>query len=209
MSYGFQAINQSGYVQIDQDYSNFALYTSGSATTGTVVIVGIDLAECLVFIRLPSNKWASTDGGASFGDRFVIVPEYGAANFTYEYRVYRYSLAFSPSTGYSLQVFRDDGSLCFDGNRDQTRIVSSNNYTLGSGLVTFASVGFNPWILANALDFVEVQGVPPSFQSWWFYLGARVNADLTVSVNSIQTKITGGVISVPANTGTTNILLAQ
>ena len=209
MSYGFQAINQSGYVQIDQNYSNFALYSSGSATTGSIVIAGVDLAECLVFIRLPLNKWAATDAGASFGDRFVIMPEYGTANFTYEYRIYRYSLALSPSTGYSLQVFRGDGSLCFDGNREQTRIVSASNYTLGSGLVTLASVGFNPWILANPLDFVSVQPNPPAFNSRWFYLGARVNGDLTISLKSIQTKITGGVMSVPANTGTTNILFAQ
>ena len=207
MSYGFQAINQSGYVQIDQDYSNFALYSSGSATTGSIVMAGVDLAECLVFIRLPLNKWAATDAGASFGDRFVIMPEYGTANFTYEYRIYRYSLALSPSTGYSLQVFRGDGSLCFDGNREQTRIVSASNYTLGSGLVTLASVGFNPWILANPLDLVSVQPNPPA--SWWFYLGARVNGDLTISLKTIHTMITGGVISVPANTGTTNILFAQ
>ena len=207
MSYGFQAINQSGYVQIDQDYSNFALYSSGSATTGSIVMAGVDLEECLVFIRLPLNKWAATDAGASFGDRFIIMPEYGTANFTYEYRIYRYSLALSPSTGYSLQVFRGDGSLCFDGNREQTRIVSASNYTLGSGLVTLASVGFNPWILANPLDLVSVQPNPPN--SWWFNLGARVNGDLTVSLKSIHIMITGGVISVPANTGTTNILFAQ
>ena len=74
MSYGFRAVNQSGYVQIDQDYANFAMVASGTANTGSVVIVGIDLAECLVFIRPPLNRWAAADGGTSFGDRFIIAP---------------------------------------------------------------------------------------------------------------------------------------
>lgn len=209
MSYGFRAVNQSGYVQIDQDYANFALVASGTASTGSVVIVGIDLAECLVFIKLPLNKWAAADGGTSFGDRFVIVPEYGAGSFTYEYRVYRYATSLSRTSGYSLQIFRGDGTLCFDGNRAQTLIMSANNYTLGSGLITLPSAGIHPWVLANALDFVGVQAVPQANQSWWFHVGARVNGDYTVSLNSIQTKITSGVMSVPANTGVTNMLLAK
>ena len=209
MSYGLQIVNESGYVQIDENYANYSLVASGYGTTGTVVMAGMDLTDCLVFIRIPTNVWATTDGGIDSGDRFVIATTRGSSNFPFEYRVYKYVMALPATTGYTLQVYRGDGSLCFDGNRAQTRVISVSNYPVGSGaVITIPSVGFNPWVLANTMDFVKMVMVNSSL-SKWYTLGFRVNTNFTIEVGEVLMNTLPFGISVPVTNGNSTILVAR
>lgn len=209
MSYGLQIVNESGYVQIDENYANYSLVASGYGTTGTVVMAGMDLTDCLVFIRIPTNVWATTDGGIDSGDRFVIATSYGSSNFAFEYRIYKYVMALPATTGYTLQVYGSDGSLCFDGNRAQTRIASVSNYSVGSGsTITIPSPGFNPWVLANTMDFVKMVMVN-AYLSNWHTLGFRVSSAFSVEVGEVLMNTLPFGISVPVTNGNATILLAR
>lgn len=209
MSYGLQIVNESGYVQIDENYANYSLVASGYGTTGTVVMADMDLTDCLVFIRIPTNVWATTDGGIDSGDRFVIATRYGSGNFAFEYRIYKYVMALPATTGYTLQVYGSDGSLCFDGNRAQTRIASVSNYPVGSGAtITIPSSGFNPWVLVNNMDFVKVAMVNASMSNW-YTLGFRVSASFDIDVGEVLMKTLPFGLSVPVTNGNSTILIAR
>lgn len=141
MSYGFLAVNASGFTQIDGTYDNLAVFASGTANTsydatfgGTTNNVSLPSGtpnEFALFAK-PSTEsgnytfWLQVGSGV-----FSVMSPYGSSSVSYDWKicVRSHDMPSSPDTGYGLKVYKSNGDEAF----------SSNNENFKCESVTFAS----------------------------------------------------------------------
>jgi len=162
MSYGFSLHNSSGYVQIDQDYSNYIVIANGTilaTPNGTGGVFPYATYDALygsrnayeVFFRphsygIPIGQSQISDVGDNdmiwalsnvLVDWLILIPAYNIS---------------PPTSNYGMVIYRPDGSLCFSSDTSYTRILA-NVYVpylyVGAGLTerdyTIPAGRFNNW----------------------------------------------------------------
>lgn len=119
MSYGLRIYNESGYVQIDDTYSNFTVIASGSGASAQEITFPAQARPPLVLISPASDgqplvRWSLQTSsfqvrGGSFSYK-VLVPtsDIGAG-----------------AESYGLRVYNASGGICFDSGREQFRVLKS------------------------------------------------------------------------------------
>lgn len=134
MSYGFRVLSSSGYVQIDENYSNYTLLQSGVAS-GRPADIGYPAQPTPVLIMV------RTDYGGIIDDR-------GSTTGSYEYRIYTRNRDAPAFQSYGVRVYESDGGLAFDsGNRKlRADVLAYAEFTGPSSSYTLGSPGYKPFI---------------------------------------------------------------
>jgi hypothetical protein len=125
MSAGFEVINDSQSILIDQNFQNLALVAKGTISIGsnsspggysgftTIPATGIPL----IFIRCAG--WVAVTGATN--GRFDWRMAKGVTTFDY----YAFAPPQSIGGNLGLQVFGSDGTLCFDAQQKYLRILGT------------------------------------------------------------------------------------
>jgi len=163
MSYGFSAVNDSGLIQIDELFTNYQIYQSGSAVHGTVLsypINGIVLIAPTAYTTVVCMTATYTRSGATESCTFYGASNWGtdpgyvcvAAAITVYYIVVLPSDELSVASGnYGLNVYDSSGAISF----------SSNNRTPSFQSVTLVPVGggyLSSVTLAGRRSYISVVG---------------------------------------------------
>lgn len=209
MSYGIKIVNNNGIELIDGDFDSYRIMAKGSVQTikepiiwpslstrsgGAITISDYDL----VFARLgiahsitpafytsPTMSFTSTEMGivADAVDAEGQVPDITQEWQTdVEYLVCRPSRLTTPpaSTGYGMEVFREDGTLSFSTNADYASMTTNKVMTSGE--------------LSHSLysSFLEVPlPVIPYYSSYWICLNQLAPwAYYVGNVGSVQVDVT-------------------
>lgn len=134
MSYGFSCTNSSGIIQIDEDYANYCVYSSGTIANGagTVTLPSIPGAVVFCCLDYPGLQWFSGNYDLYISNLVHIeyfywngteaVTPYGAVGsdtnpvVTYYIMIPSNYSTVSTSTGFGLNVYKSDGSVSFSSN---------------------------------------------------------------------------------------------
>jgi hypothetical protein len=200
MAYGIQIYNDSGFLQIDQDYTNYLLHTSGSVTStgraisgsdeepdvSTVNVSGVSANDDVIFAFRP----ATADGSAiravktSTTGQFKIYSDYAG---TINWKAYKKgSLLSAPTSGYGLNVYRSDGTtLAYSSSFDIMSVATVLNVSHSTPSTSVYNHSFSglPWAIAGAF------GLSAELSFWEDFengdnLGVAEYAHLAVAWNS-------------------------
>lgn len=195
MTYGLQVSNASGYLQVDEAYSNYALVQEGAGTTtGKVSVPNQGGAlNSLVFVRLPIGKGIA--GVLTFSDGFHLTKIIGDPNFTFEYRVYRRNdqlpIAQDP---HGFMVFKPSGEVVFDSSRRYPRLRSASvvNPNTVQMPTTVPGIGINPWVYANPYGTYKCVNRGGYYLDW-YDLCLTVQSDYSMLLTSKLSGSTPGI----------------
>lgn len=164
--FGLSVTTPDGFVQIDQDYSNYALIASGSASISsaspyyTVLNFGSVPQMPLIFVRSATSALAIVGYGDTTVPYNYSVPNYSVnyfdigavyTNATFEYRIYGQSAPTNPSSGMGMKVMDANGTCVFSS--EQTGIMRIgqvlNFNTASESTQSMATNIYNPWVCIN------------------------------------------------------------
>jgi hypothetical protein len=160
MAYGISVSNVSGYIQIDQDYSNYVTSQTGSiscSTTGTTLTYVDRGVPPMVFVKYPSTTHFV--GMVDCGRTSLKLQLFGASTTgLVEYMLaYPINLVSPPAAGFGLRVLTASGGVAFDSNWGYPRVsniisgVGTSSGWSGPYTATYAPAKANPWICISAL----------------------------------------------------------
>lgn len=138
MSYGILVKNSSGYIQIDDNYSNYTLIASGAVSVSASTASKVNPATVsftsqsspvVACIGDTSGAYVAVLSRSSTSVQFV-----SNASITLPYRIYA-NVANNPgsTSGYGLIVRNASGQVVFNSNLTYMRV----------GQLTFSTVGYN------------------------------------------------------------------
>lgn len=174
MSHGLQIINASGYVQIDENYSNFSLWATGA--TSTLSTFTYPYGDEIYLVRLPYGGWFGYDDGNPFGSNSYV-----------DYRVYRPSTAVGAAGSHGMRVYSSGGAVIFDSNRDVMKIYSlqqiDNYYIRFNPVTIWSPSGSRPWFAIDCLGLLAFENADGGVGNISFAVGiaARQNGDNSVT----------------------------
>lgn len=181
MSTGLKIVNASGFIQIDADYTNYALYAKGTVTSGSggrwVVPLPLNMNHVpLVFVRAPfTDRWVIGQVFASKGNwtnGYVIAHGHvlnnaltaGISGQVLEYAVFIKNPPTTTPSGYGLLVKKSDGTTVFDSSSNQLRVSAVTNLhpwrNNSSAYKTYVIPNeTNPWIqlVPSIIGFYEYE----------------------------------------------------
>ena len=192
MTYGIQVYNASGYVQVDDGYTNYAMVQSGVGTINSKVNT-IDLGSALdsvVFVRLPVGKWF--DGVVMAPDGFWATGDPNAGGYSFEYRLYRRNDQITAiDSQYGFRVFRGNGGLVFDSLRNYPRLKSISIIPSTAALpAVIPSIGVNPWIYGATFGIHKMENAG-GYNLRAYYIRATVQSDFSIRIHSEFNTTTG------------------
>jgi hypothetical protein len=198
MSYGFWVTNNSNILQIDSDFSNLAVYASGSFTGSADSSPGFDPAiDRYVDIALPNiagiKFFVNIPSGADLiFTTSMIVPgntirikwqsvSYAAINYLL---LVPSSYFTSLNTGWGMNIYKADGNLAYSTNLDYANIagfLSFNPRTDGS-LVVYSSK-----MVYVDLGVTQYCGNWYVYNGWGGYDAGDLYPKLSYSSNTVST----------------------
>ena len=235
MAHGLSILNASGYAQIDQDYSNYVVLSSGTGTTATrytkpttdpnaiLMVSTADTTGHLFSMDvvspgtiLPDNEWG-----------VYMQKSTGSAWTTYVTFKYLWLLpsrlvAESTET-YGLKVFRADGSLAFTSRQEPLNIAAGwipyNAYS-GNETLNLPASTKTRYVSLSALKIFYSVGycIPDGGGCWVAHNQLMVkfvsNSSLNLAMTEQETPQTAsnpdpGFITSPASTQFRHILVGE
>lgn len=165
MPVGLQVKNDNGDICIDEEYRNFTLKTSGSATIGTTDINTPGAAYAIYKAEITVNDCtnptialrATTDyvsviGTEVTGSTYKFVVASNTQNFSFDYWVF--DVAVLPVDTFGFVVYNSSGQLVFHSSNKALRVVGaydangpggSPNVSLTAGRTYAVTQGSNGW----------------------------------------------------------------
>lgn len=132
MPYGLRVSNNDGITQIDQDYSNYSLHSSGTVSSGTVIptpssshiiLVRPTVTSDLVYYdSLSSTPNRVRSVAESYGSN---LPDAGSIKYVVMAGPDEVPLDTGGSSDYGLQVFKSDGGLAYTSQGKYFNIVAT------------------------------------------------------------------------------------
>jgi len=201
MTYGLRVINDSGFLQIDSDFTNYVRTGSGSFTAvaagqsghlhtsvielGTLVGAGVNP---LMFVR--PTTWDSNarvflqsifNNGRDYG---IGVDTTIASNIPMEWECYEAADTVAAPTGYGLVVYRANGDIAFSSEERIPRVISTF-HGMGGNL-SAPSSSPTPFVLINnlTLDEVEDIGGPEEFFPKYYVVAKWNSGTDSVYINA-------------------------
>lgn len=228
MTAGFQALNTTGNIQIDDTYKNSKLVASGRFNAYTANISALEIylqplgISCavempLVFVR-PVN-YGGWVGGISYGvgtdsqgnyngNDIIYISDLNVSSFDYAvFSTVGTPIASSGTVG--LQVFNSLQQIVYDSNNFQPRITDSIITNANTGMyypfnINLSGSAGKPWILANSL-LTGFYGAG-SEGGWAHGIYAKLVSDTVITIDHC---ILGPASYVPARDQMGNALAAQ
>jgi hypothetical protein len=157
MTYGFYCENESGFVQVDGTYDNFAVFASGTANSGSgntaerVYFPAGTPDDYLIFAKPTVETGFTTlaygtdlTATSPTGSYFFFADQYGvyttvSVDWIIAIRSKELAVQSDPNVGYGFNVYKDTGEIAY----------STNNQAFRCSIVTF--VDYN-----NASNFSQV-----------------------------------------------------
>ena len=162
MSYGISILNSSGFVQIDPDYSNYAVLVRGTASGNGYVYIDFPAQPKppLVFAKFAAtDRWLALTQLTNSRATFFIYPNDGwntAASGSFSYAIcVPFEDISLPNDQFGFRVFNQSGGVVFDSGVAMPVIESVHSLDLydsrggKTASVTVADYGDARWILAN------------------------------------------------------------
>ncbi len=182
MTFGARVLGSAGYIQIDDNYSNYGLVQSGTATTSSKISLpnaGSPTAY-LILVRIQPGQHIRNV--SMMNDGFYLY--HVGASFSFEYRAFLRNDLLTPGGGYGFRVFKPNGALAFDGAFTYARLrsVSIINTESTSFPLTIPGIGVNPWIYVNSLGLYKA--VNSGVNVNWYDICVKLQADYSVQVTS-------------------------
>jgi len=165
MPTGLQVKNDNGDICIDEEYRNFALKTSGSATIGTTDINAVGAAYAIykadiavtnctspIIALRATTDYVSVLGTAVSGSTYTFTVASNTSNFSFDYWVF--DIAALPADTFGFEIYNSSGDLVFHSSNKALRVVSaydasgtgaSPNVTLTAGRTYAVAQGANGW----------------------------------------------------------------
>lgn len=173
MSYGIRVVNSSGFVQIDPDYSNYAVLVQGAASgSGTVhVDFPAQSKPPLVFAKFAAtDRWLALTQLTNSRATFFIYPNAGyntgvSGSFSYAICTPFEDISL-PNDQFGFRVLGPSARAVFDSRVSVPTVESVHNlilyddYTAMRVDTAVTDRGDVPWVLAN--NFGPVHGVYPA-----------------------------------------------
>ncbi len=151
MAYGFKAINDSDFIQIDEDTVSFQILATGTASSGYNQYISIPntYPEDIFVVVRPNNPSSSSlyyvrgymfDYTPSGGTRIrraymnsAVVATFPQLNLACDYAIVERAdgAGFTPPTsGHGLNVYKSNGDLSFSSELPTYRVASTRNYNI-------------------------------------------------------------------------------
>lgn len=165
MPTGLQIKNDNGDICIDEEYRNFTLKTSGSATIGTTDIntpgavyaiykADIAVTNCTspVIALRATTDYVSVLGTTVSGSTYTFTVASNTSNFSFDYWVF--DVASLPADTFGFEVYNSTGALVFHSSNKALRVVGAYdasgtggtaNVTLTAGRTYAVVQGANGW----------------------------------------------------------------
>jgi hypothetical protein len=153
MTYGFKAINDSDFIQIDEDTVSFQILATGSTSSGYGQYVTIPNSYPEdIFVVIRPNSPSSTSAYVMRGYMFDYTPSGGdrirraymgssvnttfpAFNGASDYAIVERAdgSGFTvPTSGYGLNVYKSNGDLSFSSEIPNYRVAATRNYNISA-----------------------------------------------------------------------------
>lgn len=116
MGYGFEVINESDYILIDQDYDNYYVAETGSFTASTVSPASLSFNAFTDIMLVRSNTYGIGIYMYSLDITNNIIKIAAVSSIVIEYIKLRRFNTISSSGGTGLEVYKADGTLAFSSN---------------------------------------------------------------------------------------------
>lgn len=205
MAYGISILNESNYVQIDQDYSNYVIILSGTisiSNTNTATLTYADLG----ITPMAMVKFHNTG-------TYITITRLDSTGMTLKTKTtgtwaVPYMLAVPISsvtadTDYGMRVYNSSNQLVFDSGKKYPRIHSSITKYIDTFGDPRGSIGHTcpvtePWVVINALRGAIAQ--IRLFSTFAFAFGFKTNADKTLDFESVEISPQGNTAYAPAYT---------
>lgn len=182
--HGFMAINDSGDVQIDQDFTNYVKLDSGTGRASGTLLPSV--AGASIYAVRPTAAGVGINMTASKGVEVT--------SGTYDWIAYgRQDSAILPSTGFGLRVYRADGSVAYDSDARLLRPINSLLFPSDSYSHT-ASLDAGPYGMRPYVSHFNL--APISSQDLGFSLGVMIGPRVTfnsdTSITTLATALWNG-----------------
>ncbi len=216
MPVGFQSIGDSGTVQIDSDFKNYTLASSGTLTLSSAnavksiwgaMLTVTGVAPIVAFNRLRLFVYRVQQSGNSWTYHFVGLtsPELtNPATFNY----YVFDVGYSGSgNNVGLQLFDTTGNLTFDSNATQFPNVVGTRSELptGSNVTLTFPTGSNIAVVQAQMGWYTSGGAGPGWvDQWVMWVQAQGNS-VVLNKRVWFTTTTSGVAETPFSTFYKNI----
>ena len=210
MSYGISILNSSGFVQIDPDYSNYAVLVRGTASGNGYVDIDFPAQPKppLVFAKFAAtDRWLALISLTNSRATFFIYPDPGwntAASGSFSYAVcVPFEDISLPNDQFGFKVFNQSGGVVFDSGVATPAIESVHHLDLydsrggKTASVAVADYGDARWILVNNIGSargIYSYGGPDSY-----FLGPAFRSPSN-SVISVKGNTVRGIIYVDGAT---------
>ena len=148
MSYGIEILNTNSRVQIDQNFSNMFISSSGTASRGTAFPPSAFSAGDMVIARATGNGYCSvaydneTNNRYEFGDTRTSETYYDDASF-YSYKIISpFAGNVSAATsGYGLEVFTSSGDVAYSTKKTDFVKIAALGTIPGNSTLRFPASG--------------------------------------------------------------------
>ena len=207
MSYGISILNSSGFVQIDPDYSNYAVLVRGTASGNGYVYIDFPAQPKppLVFAKFAAtDRWLALTELTNSRATFFIYPDPGwdapaSGSFSYAICVPFEGISL-PNDQFGFRVFNQSGGAVFDSGVAMPAIESVHHLDLydsrggKTASVAVADYGDARWILAN--DIGSARGIYTYGGPDSYFLGPAFrspsNSVISVTGNSVRSVLYNG-----------------
>ena len=149
MSYGLRVLNQSGYVQVDENFANYLIVAKGTwsvGTSGLNVDLGTYGTGALLFVRYKVSTlsaWDNIAGVSSVyqggGQKYKIVIGdylggplglgYPLRSGTVDYIIARVTSNAPSSNSFGMRVWTPSGQLSFDSGYEYIKLRSGHAFS--------------------------------------------------------------------------------
>lgn len=200
MTTGFQAINSSGVVQIDQDTANFALVLKSTGTFTNLTFGSVVIRYCLFTVTGLRNPvlavqtasgidfWSGMKANGSGSFSFYVYSAGAAASSTFTYYIFDSADLSTISDRTGMQIFNASGVTVFHSSAKAMRVVGSqtaySTVTYSSG-PTYA-VAMSSY--ENKFDSIDLGGGTISNLNQWSEATVTGNS-VALSLNPIESYI--------------------
>lgn len=151
MSYGISLQSNSGFTLIDQDYENYALYSSGSVSATNFGSTPLTFDFTTDFILVRSNSYNVAIGIYSMPTTSsIVICVDSVSSITVEYVILRkMSILPLSSDNYGFEVYKSNGDIAYSSRGIVPSIQSTLSLTAAQAV---SSTSFNLNIPASVLS---------------------------------------------------------